>query len=86
MSTSKLIVLVNGAKAIKFNLTIHKESDVYGFCGDMYAVFADGSELKERIKREIIIRELHPLQHIYEVEMGRIAVEYIEDESHNLVT
>ena len=84
----KIRVLVNGIEATTFNLTIHKEADVYGFCGDIHAVFADGSELQGRIKREITIRELHPLQHIYELEfpIGRIAIEYIDDESQNLVT
>ena len=83
----KIRVLVNGVEAKTFHLTIHKDPDVYGFCGDIDAIFADGSELKEHIKKEINIRGLHPLQHVYELETGKVSVEYIDDdESKNLVT
>lgn len=80
-------VLVNGKEATIFNLTIHDEPSIYGFYEDMHAIFADGSELKGRIKREIFLRQLHILQHIYELETGEVvAIEYFDDESQNLVT
>jgi len=82
----KLKVLVNGKEAERFHLTISKDSDNDGFCGDIHAIFGDGSEIKGRIRREITIPQLHPFQHIYELEDVKVAVEYLDDEGKNLVT
>lgn len=82
---NKIRVLVNGIEPTSFYITINKDSDVHGFCGDIQAVFADGSELKGRIRKEILIPQLHPLQHLYDLDIGKVSVEYIDDEFRNLV-
>jgi len=82
----KMKVLVNGQETKEFHITLYRESMISPVFGDLHAIFKDGSEIKGQIIREIHIPLLHSKQHIYEMKMGRIAVEYLDEEGSNLVT